>query len=541
MTKNRTAIFPKLKAFTYQNQMILIFIGLALSIFRGLESRWEIQQGDAAGFVDAMTDQSKTGDINFTYGFSLDALRKLFGLNPSELTSDNFQFSRADKPFIHWHPYLFGYFVRLFPDLFEVQVLPLLFLASSYSLGLILILREIQLSKISLPKKIAIIILFLASPILIGAINGQPYFDKMFFGPCIAILFLLLRNKENKRYRVQKIVILLVLSFTLSERISLMAALMVFAVLILFWREVGLKYREALIIVGTCLVGIFWYLLWSKVISWNPDMQNTSFQYFLPNFRDLFFGFRKANFIIFSLNVLPLLILTLLKFRYSIIALCVVTPNLIVNIGGAELAGYSTHYHSVYLPILMCLGTLAIIDENEKAITRMKQSVLMSLSIALTISGAINTARINTNLDLKGALQIQIQEAADAFGVIPDSKMAQRNAMKSELEELFAIFRENADQTISAPESFMPALTSMGFGSVNYFPIGVGSDDLLVVPFADDMFTNIEVSIYGLVPIESRDRWSEVILGELNQSYKILLKRSGFYGNIVLFEKISPN
>jgi len=541
MTKRKTTIFPKLRAFIHQNGMKFLFIGLALSIFRGLNSRWEIQQGDAAGFVDAMTDQSKTGDINFTYGFSLDALRKLFSLNPSELTSDNFLFSRTDKPFIHWHPYLFGYFVRLFPDLFEVQVLPLLLLAGSYSLGLILILKQIQILKISISKKLAVIILFLASPIFIGAINGQPYFDKMFFGPCVAILFLLLRYKENNKYRVQKIVVLLILSFTLSERISLMAALMVFAVLILFWREVELKNREVLTIAGTCLVGIFWYLLWNKAISWNPDMQNTSFQYFLPNLRDLFFGPRNANFVIFMFNVLPFLILTLLRLRYFIIALCVIIPNLIVNIGGAELTGYSTHYHSVYLPILLCLGVLSIIDENEKAIPKIKQNVLISLSIALTISGAVNTARVNANLDLVGTLQMQIQEASDAFGLIPDSKMAQRNAMKSELDEMFAPFGKNIEKTISAPESFMPALTSRGFGSVNYFPIGVGSDDLLVVPFVDDMFTKIEVSIYGLVPIESRDRWSEVILEEITQSYKIVSKRSGFYGNIALFEKITSN
>ena len=534
-------ILQKLRVFIYQNRIMVAFAGLVLFMFRGFDSRWENQQGDAAGFVDAMTDQSGTGDINFTYGFSLDALRKLFSLNPDELNSENFLFSRTDKPFIHWHPYLFGFIIRLFPTLFQVQVIPLLVLAGSYSLGLILMIRRIYTSKISIFNKLVIIIVFLLSPVLVGAINGQPYFDKLFFGPCVAILFLLFPHKENQKFRVQKIVAWLILSFTFSERISLMAALMVLGVLILFWKEVGLQSRQALIVIGTCLIGIFWYLLWSKFISWNPDMQNTSFRYFLPNLNDLFFGNRKSNFFIFISNLLPLLVLTLVRIRYFIIALVMATPNLIVNIGGAELSGYSTHYHSVYLPILMCLGVVAMTEIAGKVVTRKKQNVVTSLAVVLSILGTYNVARINTNLHLVSTLRIQTQDAADAFGLIPMSKVAQRNAIKSELDKIFmGLIKEN-ESTISAPESFMPALTSRGFGSINYFPIGVGSDELVVVPFIDDKFTNIDVSIYGLVPIESREKWSQIILGELTQSYRMVYQASGITGNIAIFQKTSSN
>ena len=87
----------------------------------------------------------------------------------------------------------------------------------------------------------------------------------------------------------------------------------------------------------------------------------------------------------------------------------------------------------------------------------------------------------------------------------------------------------------------MPALTSRGFGSINYFPIGVGSDELVVVPFIDDKFTNIDVSIYGLVPIESREKWSQIILGELTQSYRMVYQASGITGNIAIFQKTSSN
>lgn len=537
MNRMIPALLSKARKFVAQNRFIFIFIVLSLSILRGLDSRWHLQQGDAAGFVDAMTDQSDTGDINFTYGFSVDALRKLFSLESSELNSDVFAFSREDKPFIHWHPYLFGFIVRLLPNLFHVEVIPLLLLATSYSLGLVLILRQISRSKISSLNKSALIILTLISPILIGAINGQPYFDKLFFGPCIAILFLLFCNRDSQRHRVQKLVIWLILSFTFSERISLMAALIVLGSLILFWKELELTTKQTLIIITTCLIGISWYIIWNEFISWNSDMQNTDFKYFMPNLRELLFGSRNENFQIFILSVLPMLTLTLLKFRYFIITLFTITPNLIVNIGGSELSGFSTHYHSVYLPVLIFFAALSVTAE-EKKISQKKKSVAIVISLAIMGIGTYGNSRSEGNSVTQSIFRQQVSEAMDAFGLIPPDKIKQRISIQDEFEKLFEDLRKDTDKTVSAPEVFMPALTSLGFGSINYFPIGLGSDYLIVVPYTDDKFTKIEASFYGLVPIENRDTWSKVIIEELRRSYKVILNRSGSFGHVAIFERV---
>ncbi len=521
-----------------QYKFILIFAGLTLSIFRSLESRWGIQQGDAAGYVDAMSDQSNTGDINFTYGFSLDALRKLFSLNPNEIDNNSFIFNRSEKPFIHWHPYLLGYIVRIIPNLFEVHFLPLLLLASSYALGMVLILRQIYLSKISNFKKTAITIPTVISPILIEAMNGQPYFDKLFFGPCIAILILLLVHKENHHLRIQKIVTLLIVSYTLSERVSLMAALMVLGVLVVCSKELGFRMNQKAILVVTCFFGLSWYIIWNQLISWNPDMQNTSITYFLPNLQELFFGFRRENFLIFISNVLPFLVLTIFHFRYFLIAFFSIVPNLLVNIGGAELSGYSTHYHSVYLPILVCLSVLSIVKSGPSPIANKYQSSIILLAITLSIAGSSNYGSLQNLAKSADALRIHLGTVADSFGLIPNSKYEQRKALKSEYQDLFSGIRKDAGMSISAPESLMPSLTSVGFGSIDYFPVGVGSDDLLVVPFTDPDFTNVEVSIYGLVPIESRDKWSRTILAVIENSYQLISKKSGSFGNIAIYEKI---
>ena len=98
------------------NSSYVLFLTLTTLIYLGLKSRWITQQGDAAGFVDAMTDQSKTGDINFTYGLSTKALSRLFADAPSQIDASQFFDPDSSTSFIHWHPYLFSYIPRIIPN-----------------------------------------------------------------------------------------------------------------------------------------------------------------------------------------------------------------------------------------------------------------------------------------------------------------------------------------------------------------------------------------------------------------------------------------
>ena len=252
----------------------------------------------------------------------------------------------------------------------------------------------------------------------------------------------------------------------------------------------------------------------------------------------VFFGSKKTNFVVFILNILPLLSLTILRIRYFLIVLFAITPNLLVSIGGAELSGYSTHYHSIYLPILMCLGALSVTNENNSEFLRKKQSIIITFALVFSVLGTYNNARNYNDLGIVSKLRVQAHDGMDALGLISTSKATQRITMKSELAGIFVGLSEKTGKSISAPESFMPILTSMGFGSIDYFPINLGSNDLLVVPYTDVEFTKIEVSFYGLLPIESREIWSQITLDKLNKSYKMLSKKSGGYGHIAIFEKI---
>ena len=83
----------------------------------------------------------------------------------------------------------------------------------------------------------------------------------------------------------------------------------------------------------------------------------------------------------------------------------------------------------------------------------------------------------------------------------------------------------------------MPALTRVGFGSIDYFPIGLGNNDVVIVPFTTDEFNVVEISIYGLVPVETRELWSRIILDLVGKSYVEISRGSGYYGNVIAYKK----
>jgi hypothetical protein len=51
--------------------------------------------------------------------------------------------------------------------------------------------------------------------------------------------------------------------------------------------------------------------------------------------------------------------------RYALLLLGALVPNILVSIGGAELTGWTTHYHSMYIPFLIFTASIGFLKLNE--------------------------------------------------------------------------------------------------------------------------------------------------------------------------------
>ena len=526
------------------NSSYVLFLTLTTLIYLGLKSRWITQQGDAAGFVDAMTDQSKTGDINFTYGLSTKALSRLFADAPSQIDASQFFDPDSSTSFIHWHPYLFSYIPRIIPvRIFQIENLPLGLLAASYAFGITIIYRYMQKMEIPIRYRAIYTMIVLSSPVFIESIHGQPYFDKLFFGPCVGILvYIYSENRMSKRNFI-KIIILIIVSITISERVSLIVSIVVIASLILKYRFEALRDKHLLALVILSIIGVVWYFFWQRYISLNPNMANSGVNYYWMNIRNLFTPVRETLFLTFFLTLMPFLILIGRNLKLLIVAIISVIPNLVVTIGGAELTAYSTHYHSMYLPVIITLGAISL--TNSKIYTKEKMfgtnsfTVLIAISFIIGFLANTHYTNINSpNTNYLNRFESYIKKVADDFGLIPPDVYTQRSATRSEYIDSVDSLKKLTGLSISAPEMFMPALTAVGFGSIDYFPIGVGQNRLIIVPFTTVNFDEVEISIYGLVPEKNRLLWSNEILKTLRKDYSLVTKKSGIYGHIAIFKKI---
>jgi hypothetical protein len=155
------------------------------------------------------------------------------------------------------------------------------------------------------------------------------------------------------------------------------------------------------------------------------------------------------------------------------------------------------------------------------------------------ITSQLNYAKLlNGEKPLLERSTLYAKKIADDLGIIPKNVREQREFIKDDFTKVFDSIDEYPRGSINAPEMFMPTLTLEGFGTIDAFPIGIGNRELLVVPFTDVTFQEIEISLYGLVPPANRILWSNAILKGINNSYEFISKSSGTFGHVAIYRKV---
>jgi hypothetical protein len=197
----------------------------------------------------------------------------------------------------------------------------------------------------------------------------------------------------------------------------------------------------------------------------------------------------------------------------------------------------------MYLPVILALGALTL--GNLKSYHKKKILRVDMITVIVLLTGVVSLYSnsnymnsINPGMNALNGFERQAKLVADSFGLIPSDVVNQRQNVRDEYLNGFDILKNETDSGISAPEMFMPALTSLGFGSIDYFPIGVGYNRIVVVPFTNSNFNEVEISIYGLVPEGNRLLLSNEIVSNLRKSYVLLAERSGSFGNFAVYRKL---
>jgi hypothetical protein len=182
-------------------------------------------------------------------------------------------------------------------------------------------------------------------------------------------------------------------------------------------------------------------------------------------------------------------------------------PNLLITIGGAELNGWTTHYHTMYLPFLIfaaSVGYLQLIHRFNKGIFR-RTLPLMVCVYALLVVGLLNpyTGKFEDNnffVSFKNGVLGKIS----SYYVDPHQSY-ERNATGL-LKSLDTLIPQGAK--VSAIEGVMPALYRSRFLSL--YPMDMASADYLVISgtASDGIVTSVSgaVSYLGQMQMEALNR-----------------------------------
>ena len=357
--------------------------------------------------------------------------------------------------------------------------------------------------------------------------GGQFYTDR-FFIP-FALLYVLyvhhyfklgINAARESRHCFYLIIFFGVLGGLTSERNMLTIAM--FSLVYSLAAQTSIKKRLA--IISFAILGLIYIFSYMHFFGGSAD--NTRVQSGLFNWQGLV---NSANvpgvgeYLLF--NLLLLILPALLAPRVFFAVLPIVAINCFITMGGAEKNGWFTHYHSHYYGFIMAAFLVAIANSKDNYgewlnnhIRRFLLPVLASIALTLLL------------------LVTQLYNGQSVFVSLWDYFIRTEQASSTRHQKkTFEALAQNVPlgATVTTPEWGMPRWYLRG-NKVNFFPLGVGQNDYLVVQTEGEI-PNIKLfsaKRYG----NDEELANECIAPVISEKYEKISSS----GTWVLYKKIQP-
>lgn len=317
--------------------------------------------------------------------------RRYANIPPAELLSrELIAPDTYDRSMIKFHAYWLLYAIAPWQFFFDSSLLLAMIHLLSYASLLCGVLLVVIRKTETLASGLLIAGIVLISPVFSGGIVGQFYPDRLFVG-----LGFLLCCLVYSRVNIWLILLVAIFVALINERAALIGGVMM-AVLPFCHRNRAIYLREVVPVAAIGLALILYSALIGKL--W---LANIYYGNYLPSsFFQLYARFSDGIFLNNTINFLiansVFLLLSLGNYRLAILAVMIMLPNLIGNVGGAEKVGWVTHYHSYYFPVLVFAAAVGFAEINKKLVSRNRfgLAVLMLISSFVIFSREVAANRL---------------------------------------------------------------------------------------------------------------------------------------------------
>lgn len=464
----------------------LFFIVLVFMTAVGISKRYVSGYADTAGFLELVTTQPLNFGLKSEYFGSVQALFELYGAGRGSVCDLIPLSNTYELRVIFGHPYLISIPLAIIhkvlgwsPHFYAAFILSISTWSGLFAVGNFL-RRHVRHHSL----KMAYAIVIFLYPILTLSLSGQPYFDRLLFGPAIILSLNLWEIARHRRNDVGASVVCIVVMTLVSERGALLAALVSIGYSLLLFGVRPSQLRPVRILLAVGLLSIAWIGIWFTVVERGPSYASVSLRETLERFSDALLNPSPAVKDFFLVSI-PFLVLCLLGGRMVLLAAITWLSIFAHPVSILNLNNYLSHYHQLYLPILIAGGAVGVVRLSDFVASRRRRFSYLGVSVAAFIFlanlSSSNIERGFQNSKTAIALSVWVPFWSDA---------ADLSAESAEIVQSFWSLPEVAQlrsMQVSLPESIMPSALIAGVNDVEYWPRGVGAVEAVIVPYRDGL------------------------------------------------------
>ena len=468
---------------------IITFFYISFTFFNSLKQNFYYSQGDSAFFVDFIFNIAKTNKFESNIFSSLWYHTSYLTKSSEQYCKDLNLYDLSNITNISVIKYNHAYLIA-YPISFLVKIGLTAHNVSAliFTLNWILIfycIYNFLKKKIKIILSLSFLFLLINWPPFLYGIYGQYYFDRLFILPMIFTIFLYYDFYENnKNYLL--IIFLALLTSLIHERAALMMGFFLSFYTLLKTNFTIHKNLKIFSIFVLGIILIFYYFLYSKFYQISYYEGSVNLTTMVNNFYRLFFDDEYLNQTIKLLLVsLPFFILSIPNIRLFIISLISIIPNIIITIGGAEKIGFSTHYHSFYVPFLVASSAIGILEfsSSSNKTLRFNKNFTIYTTLVLLLTFTLfydfsknkiisfSKTSYGKNLFIRNFFYVF---TPSSYNFYYDNIYLKNFSLRNNIPD---------NNTISLDEYIMPFFSTSNF-LFNFFPLGVGNVDYVIAPYS---------------------------------------------------------
>ena len=464
--------------------VIFIFLSIALviSLASGFYYRFWFQGLDSSGFLELINRSFQEKSLNSNaFASAVDYVRLIW--NPAYDCTKIIDY-QLESNITPVHAYTVSYLISFVGQILPISNLTLISILFGINFAVPIIFGLfgfLEIRKLELMRQkflygsislLVVITLTIWPPFMVG-MQGQLYFDRL----SISLFFILgyLLPKLDIVTRKMKIVFVLCLFISplISERSTLISLLIcVFALYKLFQNRLNNKIYLIILSFHFVLYTTY-YLMWKTFFA-DPSLNIIpDIPTILTRLQYLTLNFTSSGLLTFVYTLIPMLLLNLFSRINFVLALIVALPNLIFNLGGAELTGFSTHYHSLYIGFMIA-GLFnsfhKLFSNQNRPYSKIAFGFLIIISLCSSLYYYNSLGSLKRNLESSLGIE-SLRTRSEIESTLSQRKLIlnefDKNASYAITEGLFPSFVENETENLT--------ISPLNLGQADYAIIDVDS------------------------------------------------------------------